>query len=146
MSTREYLSVIFTVDHTTDIPVHSVQKMVFSTQTLEEAAVAVMAYYDESHLLTSTDTIRQFQEIGKATLPGLIYRTPENVQIIMSLDTFAALCDRSETLLEATAFVLDTAGELINMAEQASGSVVPLIALSWSEEEAAPAPCATTEG
>lgn len=133
----EFGSIILTVDHTSTIPgPHSIQKAVFSTETLEEAALAVLKYYDEEKLLASASTIAQFQEIAKTDLPALIYRTPENVQIIMALDTFNALVARSESLLDATSFILDTAGQLIVATEEQAGGPVPLLVLSWGEVEA----------
>ena len=140
----EFGSIILTVDHTSTIPgPHSVQKAVFSTETLEEAALAVLQYYGEEKLLASASTISQFQEIAKTDLPALIYRTPENVQIVMALDTFNALVARSESLLDATSFILDTAGQLIVATEEQAGAPVPLLVLSWAEveeEEAEDAP------
>lgn len=133
----EFGSIILTVDHTSTIPgPHSVQKAVFSTETLEEAALAVLQYYNEEKLLASASTIAQFQEIAKTALPALVYRTPENVQIIMALDTFNALVARSESLLDATSFILDTAGQLIVATEEQAGAPVPLLVLSWGEVEA----------
>lgn len=134
----EFGSIILTVDHTSTIPgPHSVQKAVFSTETLEEAALAILKYYGETDLLASASTIAQFQELGKAELPALVYRTPENVQIVMALATFNALVARSESLLDATTFILDTVGEFIVTSEQAAGGVVPLMVLSWAEAEVA---------
>lgn len=130
----EFGSVILTVDHTSAIPgPHVVQKMVFSTETLEEAALANLKYYSEEGLLASASTIAQFQALAKTDLPCLVYRTPENVQIIMALDTFNALVARSESLLDATTFVLNTVGELIVASEKAAGAPVPLLVLSWAE-------------
>lgn len=137
---QEFGSVILTVDHTSTLPgPHTVQKMVFSTETLEEAAIALLKYYSEEALLANVQTIAQFQELGRTKLPALIYRTPENVQIVMALDTFNELHLRSETLLDTTTFILNTVGELIVTAEQAAGGPVPLLVLGWEEHQLAEA-------
>jgi hypothetical protein len=136
---QEFGSVILTVDHTSTIPgPHSVQKMVFSTETLVEATLAVLKYYGEEALLASADTIAQFQGLAQTELPALVYRTPENVQIVLDYATFSALVERSETMLDASTFILNTVGELIVTAEQAAGGVVPILVLSWAEGEVAP--------
>lgn len=135
----EFGSVILTVDHTSTIPgAHSVQKMVFSTETLVEATLAILKYYGEEGLLASADTIAQFQQLFQTKLPALVYRTPENVQIVLDFATFKALVERSESFLDASTFILNTVGELIVTAEQAAGGVVPILVLSWAEEEVAP--------
>lgn len=137
---QEYGSVILTVDHTTAIVPHAVQKLVFSTESLNEAAIAVIKYYGEEAILASADTIEQFQALAQSKYPCLVYRTPENVEIILSLDTYNALIARSETLLDANTFILDTVGEIIVTSEQAAGAPIPLFALAWDEGEVAPAP------
>jgi hypothetical protein len=139
----EFNSIILTVDHTSTIPGrHVVQKTVFSTETLEEAALALLKYYNQADLLASVDTISQFQAIAASQFPCLVYRTPENVQIVMALDTFNALVARSSSLLDATSFVLDTVGQVIVETEEAAGDVIPLQVLSWDEIDVALAPVA----
>lgn len=138
---QEFGSVILTVDHTsTNAGPHSIQKAVFSTETLEEAMLALLKYYQNTDLLASASTIAQFQQVAQTALPCMVYRSPENVQIVMALDTFNALIARSSSLLDATTFILDTVGEVIAGTEQVAGGCIPLQVLSWDVHPGDPAP------
>lgn len=135
----EFKSIILTVDHTSTIPgPHVIQKTVLSTESLEQTALSLLKYYDEGGLLASEVTIRQFQELSHSQYPCLVYRTPENVQIIMAYATFQALVALSESLLDATTFVLDTVGQIIVETEDAAGEAIPLQVLAWDEVVVAP--------
>lgn len=131
VSKLSYKSVILTVDHTQAIAPQVVQKVVHSTETIEEALLSNINYYKEQHLLHSIETIKQFQELAKANLPAIAYRTPENLQIILSQDAFDAQFSRSEDLLDCHQYILDTVGQVISAAEKSAGAVIPLIVFDW---------------
>ena len=134
-SVREFGSMILTVDHTTQIADAYVQKAVFSTESQEAAFVANVMYYNEGHLLQSTATIHQLQQLALAELPAMVYRTPENIQIIFAMETFNAVASRYASLCEAFEAILDTVGENVNRLEKAAGDVVPLIVIDWQEAD-----------
>lgn len=127
-----YRSLVLTVDHTTSIEPHVVQKVVHSTETLEETLVSLIKYYSEEVLLTSIETIGQLQKIALSKFPAVVYRTQENIQIIMAQATFDELLARSEGLLDCHLFILNTAGEIVNANEELQGNVSPLTVLDWS--------------
>lgn len=133
---REYKSIILTVDHTsTRKDDHVVQKMVKSTETLNETMLSLFGYYQEKHLLHSASTLEMFQEAGKSVMPCFIYRTPENVQIVMAEVTYAALISRKGTLLEAEDFIVNAAGEMLKMAQDQRGDAVPLMLFSFTTSQ-----------
>lgn len=132
---REYKSVVLTIDHTSSRKDGEVvQKMVKSTQTVTASLLAILGYYQEKHLLHSETTIELLQEAGKALLPAFIYRSPENVQIIMAEQTYAVLINARGTLLEAEDFIINAAGEMLAAAQQKTGDAVPLMLFTFSAD------------
>ena len=140
----EFQSVILTVDHSTAPREngHLIQKFVCSTEDLVTSMVSLIDYYKEQHLMQAA-TIRQFQEAHVANFPAFIYRTPENIQIVMDAETFVALNIRNEgNVLATTQHILDTVGQVITENDEAAGGVMPLLLFSWEfgEAEAPSAP------
>lgn len=132
---REFKSVLLTVDHTsTRKDGHYVQKMVKSTQELTDSMLSLFGYYNEKHLLHSGNTIALFQQAAKSVMPCFVYRTPENVQIVMAEVTYAALINAKQTLLEAEDFIVNAAGEMLKMVQDQRGEAVPLLLLDFTTE------------
>lgn len=138
--TPSYKSLILTVDHTTAIEGALVQKVVYSDQTLEEAILALLDYYGEADYLKNPETIKLFQQVALSDLPAVVYRTKENIQIVMAMGTHDELLARSESLADCHLFILNTVGEVVANLDKAQGDVSPLTVLSWSFEQGGSAP------
>lgn len=129
----EFASVILTIDHTTQPTAngHLLQKFVASTEDLVTSMVSLIDYYKEPHLMQAA-TIRQFQEAHVSEFPAFVYRTPENIQVVMDAQTFTMLVGRNEgNVLKATQHILNTAGQIITENDEAAGGVMPLLLFSW---------------
>lgn len=135
-SFEEFKSVILTVDAVSnpDNAGPYVQKFVASDQSLTEAVLSLLDYYDEQHLLSSPATIGQFQLAATAQYPGFVLRTDRNVEIILDASTFNRLCIEYGSVLTASKAILDLAGAAITDAEKQAGAAVPLLLLSFAEE------------
>jgi hypothetical protein len=124
---REFQSVILTLDHTTSRnDEHVVQKFVASTQTLTGAMLALFGYYAEDHLLHSQATIEQFQQAALEQFPCFVYRTPENVQIVMDQATFNLVCFQNGSVLQASQAIADMAGQVLSDTEKKAGAAIPV--------------------
>lgn len=132
----EFQSAVVTIDHTSTRPdEHVVQKVVYSTQSLTGSVLALIDYYDEKHLLASEGTISQFQEAARAENPAFVYRTPENVQIVIDFVALQNLVAREGgSLLVALDGLVNNAGRVISDLERAVGAAVPLILFDYSSE------------
>lgn len=142
MSASEFQSVILTVDHTSLIPGdHTIQKFVASTEDATEALISNINYFNDHFLLNSVETIKQLQEVGRASYPCILYRAaaetaqgPQPIlQIILSAATYALIVERSESILDATTFILNEAGRVISALDDLQG-FAPIHVLDWSEE------------
>lgn len=138
-------TVLLTIDHSTSPRPngHLIQKFVGSTEDLVTSMYSLLEYYEELHLLQPA-TLRQFQEAYVSKYPAFIYRTRENVQVVMSAETFSMLVSYKEgNIFEATQLILNTVGEVITNNDGAAGGVVPIVLFSFHSGEAeveAPAP------
>lgn len=132
----EFLSVILTLDHSTAPREDGslLQKFVGSTQDLTEAMLALFNYYEESHLLFAKSTVEMFQMAAQAEMPCFVYRTRENVQIVMSAETFQGLCaSQGGSILAASAMIADVAGKSIVDAMREGGDAPVLYFLSFEQ-------------
>jgi len=140
----EFGSVILTIDHTsTREDGHVVQKFVASTEGVLETMLALFNYYGEAHLLNSAATLRLFAAFDREPFSAFIYRTKENVQIVIPTETLVLLTASHSTLLAATDALLDIAGAAIVGTDKQAGGVVPLLVVSLSQD--APAEEAPSE-
>lgn len=130
---QEYETVILTIDHTsTRKDDHVVQKYVASTQSLTSAMLSLFGYYDEDHLLHSEATIALFQRAAQNPACAFVYRTRDNIQVVMTAATFETLVAISGgSILAGTSRMLDMAGEMIVANEQAARGPIPLSLLEF---------------
>lgn len=136
----EFRSVLLTVDHSTAPRPNGalIQKFVGSTEDLVTSMFSLLEYYGETHLICPA-TIRQFNEAHVAEFPAFVYRSKENIQIVLEANTFTLLVGRHEgNVLAATQHILDTAGQVITDSDEAAGGVMPILLFSWNFGEAAP--------
>jgi len=112
----EFDTVILTLDHTT-VPREDgslLQKFVCSTQDLTTSMLALFKYYGEEHLLHAKSTLEMFQQAALSRMPAFVYRTRENVQIVMTADTMMAVIgSQGGSVLKGSAMVADMAGRAL---------------------------------
>lgn len=144
----EFASVVLTIDHIatqTKAPDHTIRKWVTSTQSLFDSMLALMEYYGESHLLARESTLELFTVAKAEANPVFVYHTPQNVQIVASLEThnLIALHLGGGSLLVATEKLEQIVANMAAQQITQQGGVVPLSLFSLNfndaEEEAAKA-------
>lgn len=133
----EFATVILTIDHSTAPRKngHLIQKFVTSTEDLVTSMFSLLEYYEETHLIQPA-TIRQFNLADQSEFPAFVYRTRENIQVVMNADTFVMLAGTKDgSILSATQMILDEVGRAITDADQEAGGVVPIILFSFHTGE-----------
>ena len=142
---QEFATVVLTLDHTTAPREDGslLQKFVCSTQDLTSSMLGLFSYYEEEHLLHAKSTIELFQQAAFSAMPAFVYRTRENVQIVLAASTMTAvIASQDGSVLKASAMIADIAGRVLTDAleTQTEAPVLLLLAFDAAPVEEAPTP------
>jgi nitroreductase len=136
----DFASVVLTIDHMATqehAPGHTIRKWVTSTQSLAESMLALIGYYGEQHLLARETTLELFAQAQACEHAVFVYHTPQNVQIVASIETFALMAERFGlgSLFVATEKLEQIVAQQVGAQIAASGGVVPLSLFALSTED-----------
>lgn len=135
----DYQSMVITLDHISAIDDgHSRQKFVASSQDAVDSLLALFRYYKEQDIMLSSKTVAMI--VAAQATPNVVwvYRTRENVQLVLSTEAWLAACADPDLGDGSAMQAVDKLSATIASAEanliQSSGGVVPLFFVSFDRE------------
>ena len=141
---QDYASIQMVMDHmqVKDGGANHVQKFVLSTQTPDEVLASLVEYYGEPHVLASPGGIAVVRESGTFANFAFVYINRENIQVVMDMETWAALNMRDEfggSQLALVDMLQRTIAQSMadSIATYGSPAVLSLIGFDTAEEETA---------